>query len=48
MLWGVKKQPRQMGGTGGNEQQQMEHATNYTMWALFMRATITVKLVMIG
>ena len=26
----------------------MEHATDYTMWALFMRATITVKLVMIG
>jgi biopolymer transport protein TolQ len=26
----------------------MEHASDYTMWALFMRATITVKLVMIG
>ena len=25
----------------------MEHATDYTMWALFARATITVKLVMI-
>jgi biopolymer transport protein TolQ len=27
---------------------QMEHASDYTMWALFARATITVKLVMIG
>lgn len=26
----------------------MEYATEYTMWALFMRATITVKLVMIA
>jgi biopolymer transport protein TolQ len=26
----------------------MEHATDYTLWALFARATITVKLVMIG
>ena len=26
----------------------MEHATEYTMWALFARATIVVKLVMIG
>ncbi len=26
----------------------MEHASDYTMWALFARATITVKLVMIG
>ncbi len=26
----------------------MEHATDYTMWALFARATLTVKLVMIG
>jgi len=27
---------------------QMEHATDYTMWALFARATITVKLIMIA
>ena len=26
----------------------MEHANDYTMWALFMRATFTVKFVMIG
>jgi biopolymer transport protein TolQ len=26
----------------------MEHAADYTLWALFARATITVKLIMIG